>query len=188
MTGGGGAPPQAASAPAEETQPPLPTPVDDDEGDEKYAELLDQVVADYQPLGMPVPMDLARPPSPMPDDLTQVDDISARAYHSQFNALAARARYLHGLEAAKARACDRVYKFNLKGAMRVARESLGQSASVTEVQQLAEDNELVEPWMRRRDLHADRAEAYRTFLTFYTEDVSVLSRDWTMRDKEERGS
>ena len=30
-----------------------------------------------------------------------------------------------------------------------------------------------------------RAEAYKTFLAFYGEDVTVLSRDWTMRDREE---
>lgn len=166
----------------------LTVPIDDDEGDEKYGDLLETVTANYTPGVMPVPMELERPPVPMPEDLTQVSDIQARALHSQFNALASRARYLHGLEAAKARACDRVYKFNLKGAMREARQELGKDASVTEVQQLAEDSPLVEPWIVRRDRHADRAEAYKTFLSFYTEDVVVLSRDWTMRAKEEQGS
>lgn len=137
---------------------------------------------------MPVPMDLETPPAAMPDDLTGIPDVQARAFHAQFNALASRARYLQGLEAAKARACERILKQHMKLAMREARGELGKDASVTEVSQLAEDNEIVATWIRRRELHADRADAYKTFREMYTEDVTVLSRDWTMRDREEKGS
>lgn len=172
----------------ESEQPPLPAPVDDDEGDDDYADLLAQVDANYAPKGMPAPMDLSRPPLNMPEDLTQVDAINARMYHSQFNALAARSRYLAGLERAKARSCERLYKHHLKGAMRDARQEMGKDASVTEVTQKAEDHEVVANWLRRRDMHADRAEAFETFLRFYTEDVTVLSRDWTMREAEQAGS
>lgn len=166
----------------------ISTPIDDDENDDAYANLLAKVRENWEPVGMPAPMDLERPPAGMPEDLTGLSDIQQRALHSQFNALASRARYLHGFEAAKARACDRLYEYHLKGAMREVRASLGKDASVTEVRQQAEDNDLVEPWLRRRDMHSERADAYKTFFAFYTEDVSVLSRDWTMRSIEERGS
>lgn len=133
-------------------------------------------------------MDLEQPPAEMPDDLTDIGDLDQRRLHSQFNALAARARYLRGLEAAKARACKRVRKRYMKDAMREARGTLGKEASVTEVTAEAEEHELVAPWLAREVRHEERASAYGTFLDFYTEDVSVLSRDWTMRAKEEAGS
>jgi hypothetical protein len=163
-------------------------PEDDDEGDDEYANVLAKVNESYQPRAMPAPMDLEREPTPMPEDLTGIGDIEARRLHSQFNALASRARYLHGLEAAKARACERIYKHHLKNAMRDARQTLGKDASVTEVQQLADDHDLVSPWLARKTKHTEAAEAYKTFLSIYTEDVSVLSRDWTMRDNEKAGS
>lgn len=163
-------------------------PEDEDEGDDEYAAVLARVRDTYQPTAMPAPMDLERPPSGMPDDLTMVDDVEARRLHSQFNALASRARYLYGLEAAKARSCERLYKHHLKGAMREQRSQLGKDASVTEVQQYAEDHEIVANWMRRRDAHGDVAEAYKTFLAIYSENVTVLSRDWTLRAREVQGS
>lgn len=192
----------ATQAPAQAPQQPAEAPVDaepasaswsapiidDDEGDETYGNLLAHVSANYMPSAMPVPADLERPPAAMPDDLTAIPDIQARALHSQFNALASRARYLQGLEAAKARACERVLKQYMKVAMREARATLGKDASVTEVSQLAEENDGAATWIRRRDIHADRADAYKTFREMYSEDVSVLSRDWTMREIEQKGS
>jgi hypothetical protein len=173
--------------PARHDDQMLAIPVDDDEGDEEYAKVLDKVVAIYdRGASMPAPMDLERPPSRMPEDLTETSDIQARQLHSQFNALAARARYLMGVEQAKSRACEQVYKHHLKKMMPDVRKQLGAGASVTEVQQQAEEDPCVEPWLRRRVHHHERAEAYKTFLSIYSENVTVLSRDWTMRDQEEK--
>lgn len=164
-------------------------PIDDDEGDEEYGNLLEQVTKDYNPIGMPVPLDLEHPPAGMPDDLTSIGDITARALHSQFNALAARMRYLLGLENAKARACTRVRDRYLKAAIREARKEAPKDATLTEVTYIAEvDDVNVATWTERVVRHSDRAEAFKTFLAFYSEDVTVLSRDWTMRQREEEGS
>ena len=134
-------------------------------------------------------MDLERPPAAMPDDLTMLDDLTARKYHSQFNALAARARYLRGLDAARARECDRARKLYLKPAMRAAREQLGKSATLEEVKALAEEqDEMVALWESRRIKHSERADAYGEFVHIYTENVTVLSRDYTMREKEQAGA
>lgn len=179
-------------------QPPPPEPpappaaatviVDDDEGDDKYAKVLEDATAVYLPQAMPAPADLEHPATPFPEDLTAVQDIEARRLHSQFNALGARARYLYGLEAAKARACERVYDAHVRGPMRESRAELGKDAALAEVRQRADEHESVEPWLRRRDLHRERADAYKTFLSIYTEHVTVLSRDWSMRAQEEQGS
>lgn len=163
-------------------------PVDNDDGDPEYRKMLDDVEANYSPSGFPTPMDLSRPPEDMPEDLTAVSDLEARRLHSQFNALAARARFLHGLESAKARGCERIRKAKLKEPLQAARAELGKGATLTEAKLLAEQDEEVAIWIAREDLHKERAEAYRTFLSFYSEDVSVLSRDWTMRANEEAGS
>lgn len=138
---------------------------------------------------MPAPMDLERPPEEMPEDLTNVADLVARRLHSQFNALAARARYLRGIEDAKARGCRRMKNKYLKPAMRTARGELGKAASVEEVKARAEElNEDAVTWTAREERHTERSQAYETFLRMYAEDVSVLSRDWTFREAEEKGS
>lgn len=164
-------------------------PVDDSEGDDEYAKLLDHTTALYTPYAMPTPKDLEDPPGPgAPEDLTAVLDPEAQKLHSQYNALAARARYLRGLEAAKARDCGRVRDKYLKPARRKAREVLGKDVTLTEVTDLAEDDVDVAKWIERVQHHQDRADAFQTFFHFYTENVAVLSRDWTMRAKEESGS
>lgn len=163
-------------------------PVDDDEGDPQYLALLEGVENDYEPAAMPVPMDLESPPEGMPEDLTLIGDLEQRRLHSQFNALQARARYLYGLENAKAKRIKRLRKSYMKVAMREARAQLGKDASVTEVTNLAEEHPDVAPWIERQERHEDRAEAYKTFFDTYTENVTVLSRDWTMRDSEHQSS
>lgn len=180
--------PEPEVADARHADQQVVVPEDEDEGDDEYAGILAKVRDTYSPTAMPAPMDLEHPPTGIPDDLTMVDDVEARRLHSQFNALASRARYLYGLEAAKSRSCERLYKHHLKHAMRASRAELGKDWSVTEVQQHAEDNEIVANWMRRRDAHGDVAEAYKTFLATYSEHVTVLSRDWSMRAKELAGS
>lgn len=169
--------------------PGLTETVDDDDHDPIYAKLLDDVEANFHPRAMPVPMDLEEPPPGIPEDLTSIGVEQQRKLHSQYNALAARARYLRGLEAAKARDCDRLRKLHLKPAMREARATLGKDASVTEVTALAEENNPdVTKWADRAVHHSDRADAYGTFFDIYTENVAVLSRDYTMRATEEAGS
>lgn len=181
--------PSLPAPPSGDQVPVFPLPVDDDEGDEEYGKLLDQVAVDYTPPFMPAPMDLERPPTEMPEDLTGVHDKEQRRLHSQFNALAARARLLAGVERAKSRGCARLKDNYLKGPMREARKELGSAASVGEVRALALENDpTASTWLEREVRHSERAEAYETFLKFYSQDVEVLSRDWTMREAEEKGS
>lgn len=164
------------------------TVVPDDEGDEVYAGLLDDTERRYSPVGFPVPRELDRPPEGMPENLVDVDDLTARSLHSRYNSLAALARYRHDLEAARARACAVLRKLHLRSAMRAAREQLGRDATVTEVSQLAEDDDDVSLWTGRMTVHSEEADAYKTFLEMYGENVTVLSRDWTMRARQEAGS
>lgn len=176
--------PEPAKALAE--QPPAVVP--DDEGDEVYASLLDSTERRYAPPGFPLPRELDEPPAGMPENLTDVDDLTARALHSQYNALAALAKYRHDLEAARARECSMLRKLYVKPAMRDARHQLGKDATVTEVSQLAEDDENVSLWAGRMSAHSEESEAYKTFFEVYSEHVTVLSRDWTMRARQESGS
>lgn len=185
-------PQPSSSSPSAAEQPPVQhaavVPVYNTEDDPQYTNLVEQVEHDYGPVAMPVPMDLERPPEGMPEDLTMVGDIEQRRLHSQFNALAARSRYLRGFEDALARACKRLRQSYMKTAMKDARVELGKDASVTEVTQRAEDDESVSTWTERMVRHQERADAYKTFFDIYAEHVVVLSRDWTMRDQEQRGS
>ena len=164
-------------------------PDDDDEGDEEYGDLLSRVTAMHQPTGMPLPMELDHEPTPLPDDLTSVSDSEARRLHSERNALASRARYLHGLELAKSRACGVVRDGHQRAVVRELRKDYPKATTITELRDIARDtSEAVQLWADRATFHEERAAVYKIFLTNYTEDVSVLSRDWTMRDREEKGS
>lgn len=160
--------------------------LDDNEDDPVYADLLERVEGDWTPFSMPAPHDLEDPPT-MPDDLTE-NDGENRRLHSQFNALASRARYLGGIERAKARDCGRVRKQHMKRAMKDARGQLGKDATVTEVTQLAEADDQVSVWDARIARHGDRAEAYKEFFEIYAQNVAVLSRDLTWAQVEESGS
>lgn len=189
-------PPAPPSAPEQPTSPSEAEAVastvtgevvDHDEGDPEYASLLERIDTLYTPLGMPVPHDLASPPTEVPDDLT-ANPAENRKLHSQFNALAARARYLYSIQAAKARDCGRLRKQYMHSAMKNARQELGKDATVTEVVALAEQHPEIAKWIRRQNHHQDQADAYKVFMEMYYENVSVLSRDLTWASAEERGS
>ncbi len=164
-------------------------PLDDDEGDEEYAKLLAEVDATFESAGLPLPVDINKPPDgALLEDLTAIGEEEQRKLHSQYNACAARVRYLLGLERGKRIACNRKVNQYLKPAIRRARAQMGKDATLTEVTNEAEEEEIVATWIRRRNFHADNEDAYKDLFAIYTENVSVLSRDWTMRDQEQRGS
>jgi hypothetical protein len=164
--------------------------VPNDDGDEVYRGILDDVIKIYSPNGMPVPLDLQNPPSAMPDDLTDVSDIENRRYHSQFNALAARAKFLHDLESAIARKCKFLLEGEMKKAKRFERAEKGDQSKITleEIKEYAQDHEECVLWKGRLDYHEARADAWKTFFDVYSQNVRVLSRDWTMKDVEREGA
>jgi hypothetical protein len=152
----------------------------------RYDDLVETVESRYEPAGMPIPRDLEDPPSIDAEGFADVDDATARMLHSRYNALAARAKYLHDVEDAKARECDLVRTHHMRRAMAVARRQLGKDATVTEVKIVAEEDALVDEWASYARQHADEARAFKTFHDIYTKHVEVLSRDWTMREKQVR--
>lgn len=173
----------------DQPDPPTPDvsiPERDDEDDEEYRKILEETEARYMPEGFPVPHQLENPPTFISiQDLVDLEDIPARTRHLQFNALAARAKLLYAVENARGRDCARARKLSLRGPMRKAREALGSSSTLTERESWAEENHPeVFTWSERARRHSEDAEAYKTFFDMYSENVSVLSRDWTMRDKD----
>jgi hypothetical protein len=92
------------------------------------------------------------------------------------------------MENAKAKGCGRVRKAHFKRAFADARSQLGASAAVTDVRELAEQDEQVVLWDGRIEEHSSKAAAYKTFLDNYLEDVKTLSRDLTWAGAEEQGS
>lgn len=176
----------AAALPTPEA-PDTSIPEHDDEGDERYQSILAETEERYTPAGWVIPHELQEPPDLMPEMLDQVPDVMAQRYHSQFNAAAARAKYLHDVEDARARGCKLTRKLFLRGAMRKAREELGGSSTITEREAWAEDfDNDVKVWGERANKHEENARAWKTFFDLYTQNVVVLSRDWTMRDQQEK--
>lgn len=176
-------PEPALSSPSEQQASEF---VDDDEGDAQYAKVLEDVDRDWHPSAMPVPVDVEAPLA-FPEDITE-DLLYNRRLHGERNALAARARYLYGVEHAKVKGCGRVRKMHFKRAFAEARVQLGSGATVTDVKELAEQDDEVVRWDERIATHTGRADAYRTFMEMYAEDVTTLSRDLTWAGAEEKGS
>lgn len=162
-------------------------PLHNTDGDAQYKDLLDEVQSRHSPAGMPIPRDLTVDLPIIPEDLTKVQDEEARAFYSLYNALAARARYLHDLEAGFARACGLLYEHHRRVAIKEARSELGKESTLEEVKINAELDETVTKWRERRDKHNAEAAAFKTFFDINSDNVKVLSRDWTMRDKEQQG-
>lgn len=175
---------QPASEP-ESSDPEIP--VDDDEGDPEYANLLESSEQIFVRAGLPLPTVIHDPPH-MPEDLTGVPDEQRRKLHSQFNACSARAHFMQAIERQRKIDCKRLYNVALKPAMRTKREELGKDATVTEVKARAEEHPAVVKWLNRVERHSDHEDAYKTLFDIYTENVSVLSRDHTMASTEESGS
>lgn len=166
--------------------PDTSIPEPDDEDDEEYRKILEETAARYMPEGFPVPHQLEHPPEFISiENLVDLDDLPARTKHSEFNALAARAKLLFSVEDARARDCARARKLSLRGPMREAREALGSSSTLTERESWSEENyPEVSTWAERAHKHLEDAKGYKIYFDMYSENVSVLSRDWTMRDKD----
>jgi len=169
---------------ADKTSPPEQDQVGTEQ--DRYEALVEEVQERYQPSGMPIPQDLADPPSIDAESFADVDDATARILHGKYNALAARAKYLHDVEDAVARRCDLVRMHHMRRAMAVARKSAGKDATVTEIKILAEEDELVVEWAEYVRQHIEEAKAYKTFHDIYAQHVVVLSRDWSMREMQVR--
>lgn len=173
----------------DQPDPPTPDvsiPERDDEDDEEYRKILEETEARYMPEGFPVPHQLENPPEFISiENLVDLDDLPARTKHSEFNALAARTKLLFSIEDARARDCARLRRLSLRGPMRAAREALGSSSTLTERESWAEENyPEVSTWTERARRHSEDAKGYKIYFDMYSENVSVLSRDWTMRDKD----
>jgi hypothetical protein len=161
-------------------------PIDDDGGDPEYAAVIAKAMEDYERAKLPLPSDVEHIPE-MPEDITQQNDLQARSLYSRFNACSARARFLWGLERHKRAGCEQKVKQYMRPATADARKEMGPKATLDEVKKVAAEDENVVKWQERADMHKGREIAYKDLLDIYAENVSVLSRDWTMRSNEERG-
>lgn len=184
----------AAQLVSEEIKDAIDTDVDpepDSENDQtptqqQYDELVDGVESRYMPTGMPFPTDLEAPPETHAEMFADVDDATARILHSKYNALAARAKYLHDLEDAISRECDLVRTYHMRRALGKARHEAEKDATLKEVTMVAETDELVSEWAGYARSHSEEARALKTFHDIYTQHVVVLSRDWSMREAQVR--
>lgn len=152
----------------------------------EYDALVDEIERRYAPSGMPIPRDLEDPPSIDAESFADVDDKVARILHGKYNALAARAKYLHDVEDAIARRCKLRKLRCVRNVMKPLRSEYGKTMTLTEIKAIAEEVPDVIEWDEYVQLHEDEARAYRTFHDIYAEHVKTLSRDWSMREAQVR--
>lgn len=172
----------------EVVQGELVFPLHNSDGDEQYKHLLDEVEDRRTPSGFPVPREFNHSLPIIPEDSTNLSDSALKDLHLQFNALAARARFLHDLESDYARACGAIRDGYYRKAVKAARAEMGKDATLEEVKHEAEEDENVRTWTERREKHQAEARSFKTYFDINSDNVKVLSRDWTMRDKEQQGA
>lgn len=164
--------------------------LDDDEGNEQYGKIIDKAYDKLQQrAGTPLPGEPLEPPQ-MPDDPTAVDSLTNRRLHLAFNACAAWVHRLIGIHNQVSIDCGR-YRDSIYRAHRdEARADIGKQATVTEQNDwiILKNFDDVRDWIRRQEHHADQERSLRVLYSIYTENVSVLSRDYSMQSKDEAGS
>lgn len=136
---------------------------------------------------LPVPKDWEADPREMPRDLTPLSDVEIRSLHGEYNAYAARARYLLTLEKADLRNVSHLRDEALRQAM-LDTDKIDAETKKSKTNALIEAEAMGD---KNYKLFADqvrelqtRVEAFQTLVDIYAGNVSALSREWTMRQDE----
>ena len=136
---------------------------------------------------LPVPPDIEGDTRPLPADLSALSDKDLRRHHSENNAYLARVIYMLGREqnelANAKHLFDAAYRKALKDVDRLDPDT--EKAKLKEVidQEVREDEE-VQEWDERVTVHETHVTDLKALKEIYSSNVSVCSREWTMRQDE----
>lgn len=157
---------------------PTPTPVPSSS---------DNVYAKMSRERLPIPPEMEGEAPEMPLDLTGLDDRQIRYLHGAFNAYLARTNYLISLEALALARAKSVHKHTVdavRNKIPKIDEDTGKAKLAADID--AEVNAVgeVEEWSLRIDEHESMLIMLKGLAGIYSSNVSVLSREWSMRSEE----
>jgi hypothetical protein len=183
--GDGAAEPSAETASARSQGSRSSAKAASEDSDAEHDELIQAVTDRVDEEHMSVPQ---RPPVErveMPFDLTECDDTEIRRLHSAFTSYYARAAYVAKLEHELERACKHVADKKLADVMRnISLDEKGKERQVTLVKSEAETDDEVRLWREREFTHGQISSSFKKDVEIYEQNITSLSREWTMRTTE----
>jgi hypothetical protein len=148
-----------------------------------------QTETEYKKL--PIPPDIAEAVVTMPGDLTDLTDVQVRRLHSQFNALLARATWVLSQASNELANAEHLFDADYRRALKAV-DKIDPYTEKAKIAKVLEAEAMEDEKVQQRDLVVQNAKANVTSLKalrdVYASNVSVASREWTMRqDEYEKG-
>jgi len=139
--------------------------------------------------GLPVPEDLHGDPSPMPLDFTELGDKQLRKLHGEYNAYLARARWMLAVMSNRLSGVIHLRDAEYRRAYReISEEAKKRDEKPTKdyIDSLAREDVAYVDYDNKAKLHNEDVVSYKALVEIYGGNVDRLSREWTMRQDEEK--
>jgi hypothetical protein len=136
---------------------------------------------------LPIPKNITKEPSEMPDDLTALSDREIRKLHGEYNAYLVRARWLLATTTTNlanyTHLRDDAYRKNYLKFSKELSES-GERATKDLVDSFAKEDQTYLDYDKSVREAQDVLSQYKALVEIYSGNVDRLSREWTMRQNE----
>jgi hypothetical protein len=143
---------------------------------------------EFEP-NLPIPQDIEREPTPLPSDFTSLADKEVRRLHGEYNSYLGRARWLLATTSNKLNSAthlrDDAYRKSYKK-WDLEMQNLGQKATKDLIDAMAKEEEVYLEWDVKVRGEQEKVTIYKALVEIYSSNVSVLSREWSMRIDEEK--
>jgi hypothetical protein len=137
--------------------------------------------------GLPVPEDLYREPSPMPLDFTELGDKQLRKLHGEYNAYLARSRWMLAVSINRLAGVTHLRDAEYRRAYKEVAESSAEKKYTKDMlDTLARGDEAYVNLENKARLYNEEVVSYKALVEIYGGNVDRLSREWTMRQDEEK--
>ena len=136
---------------------------------------------------LPVPQHIEGDPDPMPRELDKIDDKKVRRLSGEYNAYLSRVTYLLGIELGDLKRAQHLLEAARASALRAAKvidpkTDKPKLAKVIEAEILADKE--VSALTKQVIDHEATVDMLKALQSIYSGNVSLLSREWTMRQNE----
>jgi hypothetical protein len=137
--------------------------------------------------GLPVPEDLYREPSPMPLDFTELGDKQLRKLHGEYNAYLARSRWMLAVSINRLAGVTHLRDAEYRRAYKEIAEAASEKKHTKDMlDTLARGDEKYIDLDNKARLYNEEVVSYKALTEIYSGNVDRLSREWTMRQDEEK--
>ncbi len=139
--------------------------------------------------GLPVPPDIHSEPVPMPFDFTELSPKEVMKLHAQYNAYLGRARWMLAVMTNKLSNVVHLRDAEYRRAYReISDEAKKRDEKPTKdyIDTLARQDEAYVDFDNKARLHNEDVVSYKALVEIYSGNVDRLSREWTMRQDEEK--